>query len=273
MQQYNLRQLVPPNLYSKFWRETHPLGYIAGIQEEYYEKLNESEVIIWKNPTLNRREFHSNGEYKRDKDGNYITKEVALPTDCVAVLSSVQICVPYSFKVKDKTKHFEYVDCITQNRCGKELKLYVYLIPKCYVYVMNQTALVISSYRLGNYYSGVRMTLTNGQPLFLFIVKYKPSNQMRNNALVLHTKTDIDFSKEIEALKNEWLTHGIIFPPYICDIPNCTKGVTSVAYEALIGSGDLYERYDLTKPMSDTAETLEDINAEWNENKDISNQK
>ena len=125
---------------------TRDMVYIKGIDEEYYNNLNNTEAMIWSHGKLCRRTFDYKGEYIKDENGNYVTKDVTLPHECIAVISTVKIGVPVKFKPK---KPFEYVDCIArQLPDGTKETCYVYIIPREYCYKLNQTALVMSSYSL-----------------------------------------------------------------------------------------------------------------------------
>lgn len=238
---------------------------ISGVSEEYYSKLNETEAMLWSHGKLARRKYDYKGEYIKE-NGRYVTQEVTLPHECVAVISPIKIGVPTKYKPKEK---FEYVDCIHRKlEDGTTEVRYVYIVPRNYCYKLNQTALVMSQTKLRSFYAGSSVSLTNGHIIYLYIIPYKPRLNTPRNYRILSTKTDIDYNKEIGALFSYWLSKGYIFPMEICRMDENTRGRTNMSIEEIPPSLDEYVRYnpDVSLAKVDTISDMwEDGNAEFSE--------
>lgn len=246
----------PVNIYDMplpdipFHRELHEIAYIQGIDTEYYNKLNESEAIIWKEGKLKRRKFDYRGEYMTDSDGNVITEEVTLPQDCIAIVSEIRIGVPYKFKTEES---FAYVDMVKRD----DKIYYVYIVPKKYCYKINQTALILNTNKMRVYYQGIGLTLKNGSIVYLYVIPYKPSQKERGYR-VLCSHTNIDYSKEFVAIRDYWLQNNYMFNPALCNLYEGTKGRNNAALIEFPTVLDEYERFNIDKPMSnDTLDELE----------------
>lgn len=246
----DLYNLPLPNY--NFRVEKSEIVAIGGIEVEYYEKLNNSECLLWSWGQLKRRKFDYKGEYIKDKDGNQIFVDVTLPHECVAVVSDIVIGVPLKFKSEE---HFEYVDMITRRENNKIY--YVYIIPRKYCYKINQVALVANTNKMRSYYDGIGITLKNGNILYLYTIPYKPSKQIRGYRII-HTKTNNDFSKELTLIKDYWLKNNYMFNPEKCAIMEGIKGRDNLAIQSLPVVMDEYIRFDPSKNM-DTSEEIFDL--------------
>lgn len=250
----------PVNIYDMplpdipFHRELHEIAYIQGIETEYYNKLNESEAIIWKEGKLKRRKFDYRGEYMTDSDGNVITEEVTLPQDCIAVVSEIRIGVPYKFKTEEP---FAYVDMVKRD----DKIYYVYIVPKKYCYKINQTALILNTNKMRVYYQGIGLTLKNGSIVYLYVIPYKPT-QKEKGYRVLCSHTNIDYSKEFVAIRDYWLQNNYMFNPALCNLYEGTKGRNNAALIEFPTVLDEYERFNIDKPMSN--DTLDEFELEDN---------
>ena len=243
----NLQDIpLPDSLRGRMFIEKNELAYINGISDEYYSKLNDSEVKLFPKVKLNRRKFDYKGEYIKDKNGNFVLEDVTLPNGCVAILSDTRIGVPLKYKPSEP---FEYVDVISKEINGVRHNKFIYIVPKNYCYKLNQTALVLSWTKLRVYYSGVRLALTNGHYIFFYVIPYKPTTS-QHNYRVLHCKTTDDFSEEVSLIRDFWLKHNFIFNPADCELFEGVKGRENMAYERINGVLDEYERYNPEKPMS-----------------------
>lgn len=241
---------------------TRDMVYIKGIPEEYYDKLNNTEAMIWSHGKLCRRTFDYKGEYIKDDNGNYVTKDVTLPHECIAVISTVKIGVPVKFKPKQA---FDFVDCITRTLPdGTKETCYVYIVPRKYCYKLNQTALVMSMNKLRTYYSGACFALRNGYSLYLYVVPYRPTTNRAKSYRVLATKTDIDYSTEIGYLMNYWLSKGVLYPPQMCELYEGLEGKNSVAVEEFASSIEEYVRYNPEKNLA----KIDTLNEMWGDDED-----
>lgn len=238
---------MPQEAANYFVIEKRDKVFVTNIEDEYYGRLNNSENLLWGRSALARRKFDYKGEYMM-KNGNYIYQDIVCPTECTAIISDLSIGVPLKYKPSEK---FEYVDMIVKKDTdGNEQRKYVYIVPKKYCFKLNQTALVLSWNKLRVFYSGVALALQNGHVLYMYIIPYKPSDQLKNYR-ILHCKTTDDYSEEIMLLKNFWLQTGVIFNPDLCVLTDYVKGRENMAYQRLDGVLDVYERYNLDKPLGD----------------------
>lgn len=236
---------------------TRDMVIIKGIQEEYYDKLNNTEALIWSHGKLCRRKFDYKGEYIKDDNGNYVTQDVTLPHECIAIISTVRLGVPTKFKPKQA---FEYVDCITRTGAdGKKEICYVYIIPREYCYKLNQTALVMSLTKLRSYYSGASFALRNGYTIYLYVIPYKPTTTRTRSYRLLSTKTSIDYSTELQGLMSAWLQMGVLYNPQLCELYEGLEGRTNISMEEYASSVDEYVRYDPEKNLA----KVDTLNEMW----------
>ena len=246
----------PVNIYNiplpdiNFHRELHEIAYIQGIETEYYKKLNESKALIWKEGKLKRRKFDYLGKYMTDSEGNVITEEVTLPQDCIAVVSEIQIGVPYKFKTDEP---FAYVDMVKRD----DKIYYVYIIPKKYCYKVNQTALVINTNKMRIYYQGIGLVLKNGTVIYLYVIPYKPTQKERGYR-ILCSHTDVDYSNEFVAIRDFWLQNNYMFNPALCNLYEGTKGRTNAALIEFPTVLDEYECFNIDKSMAN--DNLDEFN-------------
>lgn len=259
---------LPPNNWGV---DTHDKVMIRGINEEYYNKLNDTEAILWSKPRLVRRKFDHNMQFimRKDDPSKPELEEVTLPHKCVAIVSEVKIDVPYSVetrtgkRVKYKASDgFEYVDVINKVKPnGERIVRYIYIVPKVYCYKENQVALVISFNRLRSYYSGAQVSLTNGQYLYLHVIPYKPTSNVSKNYRVLKTQTSSqDFNEDVKNLVNFWVSNSVMFNPSDCVMYEGYKGKENLAYELMPPVLEEFVTYDPLHSMADDAETEDDLN-------------
>lgn len=253
--QVNLNDIpLPPGSEKHLFVETREKVRIIGIQEEYFEKLNGTEALLWGRSQLQRRKFDYKGEFMRDKDGNFILQDVTCPQECVAVISRESIGVPNLFKSKEQSS---YVDMITKKTPNGELHRFVYIVPKKYCYRVKQTALVLSWNKLRRFYQGIGLSMQSGSILYMYVIPYSPSSRVHNYR-VLHCKSSVDYTQEITVIKNFWIKNNIIFDPAKCQLLDYVKGRENMAYFNLDSTEDVYEVFDATKPMGDD-DTFEDV--------------
>lgn len=234
--------------------ETHNKVLIHGVSDEYYSKLNDTEAVLMSRPDLKRRKFDYKGEFIRDKKTDeFITEEVDVPRNCVAIVSSEKIGVPLKYKPKED---MIFVDVIEKD--ANDIR-YIYIIPKKYCYKLNQTALVISHNKMRVYYNGMGLALQNGNVIYLYTIPYKPSNSERSYRVIC-TKTGLDYSAELNSIRDFWLKNGVLFDYQMCSLEDGVKGRNNVAYEDLPQVLDNYIRYDPEKSLADVKE---DINIEY----------
>lgn len=249
----NLYELSVPDEIKSNTISLNEKVYIDGISDEYYSKLNNTEAILLSRPSLNRRKFDYKGEFIK-KDGNYVLEEVDVKSGCVAIVSDEKLGVPLKYKPEDS---FIYVDVMNkQKEDGTRVVKYIYILPKKYCYKLNQVALVISINKMRVYYSGISMALQNGNVVYLYTIPYKPSKSERSYRC-LGTKTELDFSEELNALKEHWLEGGVLFKSEYCELYEGVRGRDNVAYEQFPQVLDSYVRYNPNKSLADTKDEPE----------------
>jgi hypothetical protein len=191
----------------------------------------------------------------KDKAGNFILQDVPCPHDCTAIISPISIQVPTKFKSKEGS---QYVDMISRkNPDGSISYRFVYIVPKKYCYLLHQTALVLSWNKLRRFYSGVMLSMQNGSNLFMYIIPYNPNAQSAGRR-VLHCKASVDYSTEIQMLKDFWIKNNIIFNPAWCQLDDFVKGRDNMAILNLDSTEDMFERFDASKPLGED-DTFEEV--------------
>lgn len=176
---------------------------IKDITDEYYSKLNKT--FVFKVPSskkIARRKIdRAKRSFMRDEEGNFVYDDVDIPVGSIAVTSEVSLGLPYQYKLKG----FDYVDFIEEN--GK-IKEYIYIIPREFLYKVNQTALVLSVKNMKNF-SGMGYTTWESGKIFLHVIPYRP-NATYVGSKVLKTGYGLDFSKEISEIVGYWMKVGLI---------------------------------------------------------------
>lgn len=227
---------------------------IKGIEIEYYSKLNGTVAYLLSRPKLVRKKFNSNGDYVKDKDGNYFTEDVVVHKDCIAILSKVKIGVPNKFK----TEGYEYVDLyVADNGKTKEL-YYIYIIPRSVAYKLNLCALCLSLDRPKKIYGGCQVYLYSGHKVYLYIAPYKISSVTRNYR-VFTVKPSIDLTKEYKELLTFWGENGIIFNIEYLWLSEVIGDRDNAGYTILNNTLDEYVCYDENVSMANDINTIEEL--------------
>ena len=250
-----LYDLVLPDDVANGKIDTHEKVFINGITDEYYSKLNNTENILLSRPNLKRRKFDYKGEFIK-KDDNFVYEEVDVHTGCVAIISKEKLGVPLKYKPNDD---FTYVDMISKaTESGEVDRRYIYILPKKYCYKLNQVALVISLNKMRVYYNGISMALQNGNVIYLYTIPYKPSKSERSYRCI-GTKTSLDFSQELNSIRDFWLKNNILFDYQSCELYEGVKGRSNVAYEEFPQVLESYIRYNPDKSLADVKEEVDDL--------------
>ena len=195
--------------------------YICNIDDEYYGRLNGEEAILLSRPSLKRRMYDSKGEFVK-KDGVVQYKEVDVPNNCLAVVSQRPIGLKTKYKPKEQ---FIYVDYIQNDKDPSAPRKFIYILPRKYLYRVNMSALVISQNKMTRaFYSGVAISCTNGNVLFMYVIPYKHSLAEKAYR-VLATGTDpsklMELSRDIFV---HWVNVGFAFNPQGCEVLESTSG-------------------------------------------------
>ena len=172
------------------------------------------------------------------------------------MLSTKCIKVPLKYKAKE---NFDYVDFVTVGGTN----YYIYIVPKCYCYKLNELCLAVSMNRMRYTYSAIELKLLSGHTIYLSVIPYKPSRASEASYRVLSIKTSRDFTKEWASLMVFWQKSGILYPRELCQLSEPVREVMNVAYRELNSTLDEYQVYDYTKSLSDTGnDSFDDENME-----------
>lgn len=224
-----------------------------GIEEQYYGGLNETTGYLLSRPNLVRKKFNSNGDYVKDKNGNYFTEDVTVPQECVAVLSRKRLGVPLRFKSQ---LGFEYVDLYVNNE-SKEL-FYIYIVPRQFVYKLNLCALCLSLEKPRKLYGGCQVYLCSGHKVFLYIAPYKISSVVRNYR-VFSVKPSLDFTSMYKDLLTFWGENGIIFNIEWLWLTDVIGDRNNAGYSLLENTLDEYLCYDDNVSLADNRTVVEEL--------------
>lgn len=226
------------------WRVSGTTLFIVqGVDDPYYGKLNKN--LVSKVPSdkrIARRVIDKAiRSFKRDEEGNFIYEDVPVPSGSMAVTSTCKTGLPFNYKLQG----FDYVDFIERSDSSIE---FIYILPKKFLYQVNQTALVLSVKNMKNY-SGMGYTTWKNGRIFLHIIPYKPSTSYIGSK-VLKTGYSLNYSEEINLLLGYWMQIGLIPNIKLTEIStgeNLALKKTDVGYEDYIpleatslGDKDIY---------------------------------
>lgn len=145
------------------------------ITDEYYSALKNTNAYLWssrQNGVLLRTKYDYLGKPMKDVTGKPMKSEVEVPSDCCAVISTVNIAnVPYGYVSKQGFK--------TVDRYGKNKMIYI--VPKRFCVRVDQAALILNINHPKKYYNGYKITAFSGSRFYLYsqpinMAKYNPEN-------------------------------------------------------------------------------------------------
>lgn len=227
------------------------LALIKGIPEPFFDRLNGSEVELVGRTTLKKRQVLSDGTFRKDENGNYVTEPVTVSQDCVAVLSPISIGLRRyvdgrEHKVSKGYKYVDYVDLPSGRR-------YIYIVPRAYVYRLNLCALILTPNRRRVFFKGCKLALQNGHYIYLYVIPYTYRENM--DAVVVGVKSIPDFDKEVMTILTYWTQVGVIFPLRLTALEGNVRGLVNLGIEDLEGTVvvDDFQRYGVSM-----AEELQD---------------
>lgn len=147
--------------------------------------------------------------FARDGNGNYIYEDVKIPSGSIAVVSKVNLNLPYRYRVADTG--FGYVDFVMNG----DTKEFLYYIPKKYLYMANQTALALSVKNMKNFYGKGYLTWQFGT-VYLHIIPYKHTRNYVGTK-ILKTSLTLNYEKEVKTLVDFWVENNIIPNIALCN--------------------------------------------------------
>lgn len=225
------------------------------ITERFYEALNGTQAELVGKTTLLKRQFLSDGSFRKDANGNYVYSQIPVKHECVAILSPVNIGLKrFEFDKKGRKKDikidelYRYVDFVE----GKDKKRrYIYIIPKKHVYNLNMTALIITPNKHRNFYKGSKIALQNGNYIYLYIIPYKYSNNLSYR--VLGVKPSVNFDNEVKQILTSWMGMGVMFNLNTTMLNNPVKGIANLGMQDLEPTLDIgeYELFDENTTLAD----------------------
>lgn len=217
------------------------MALVRGVKEQFFERLNKSEVQLVGRTTLRKRQVLPDGTFRKDKEGNYEFKDVPVSHGCVAVLSSISIGLKRTVdgKVHTVSEGYRYVDYVET----KQGRKYIYILPKEFVYRLNMCALVLTPNKRRSYFHGFKLALQSGTYVYLYAIPYTYREQM--DACVLGVKSGFDFTQETNAIIRHWMNMGVIFNLTVTALEGQVNGETNVGFSELEGTivSEDYKRF------------------------------
>lgn len=210
---------------------------VKGIKEQFFEKLNNSEVQLINKSVLMKRQVLSDGSFREDKEGNYVYIQVPIKQGFIAVHSNKSIKLKNRILVNGverkhiPTEGYKYIDYFELN--GE--RRYIYTIPKENVYPLSLCALVITPNKHKSFFKGCKIALQNGYYLNLYIIPYKPGREYRG-LRVLGVKTSTNFDTEVRQLLEYWMQIGVIFNLNLTALENQIGGEANLGIVDLVGT-------------------------------------
>lgn len=207
---------------------------VKGITEEYFNKLNDTEVFLMGKTTLKKRKALSNGEFVVYTNGDYSYEEVSVSEGFIAVHSNKPIGLKNEIVEKGVSKKYKpsagykYVDYFEEN--GE--RRYIYIIPKSTVYPMNLLSLIVTFNKHSKYYKGTKVAMQRGKYIYVYVIPYEEREDSVYK--IVCVKPSIDFTEEYNQLLNYWAMLGEIFDPSITgltdEIRRGKETINNIAY-------------------------------------------
>ena len=184
-------------------------GLIRGISQTdgetlSFNMLNNSLCKLLPSSTpLHKRMLLDGGITAKKADGSVMYREVAVPKNCVAIISPI--------KLKERVDRgtnggvYRFVDT---KRIGDTV-YYIYILPKTVVYKANMCSLIITTVSQRKYYTGIEVALQNGTYLYIYVVPYRKENG--EMLKVVHNALSCTMNNCIDYILRHWQEKGILF--------------------------------------------------------------
>lgn len=212
------------------------MALVKGIKEPFFDRLNGQEVQLVGRTQLQKRQVLSDGSFRTDKDGNFVTTQVPVPHDNVAILSSVSIGLKRFIEVDGvKREHkvtegYRYVDYVE----GKQGRRYIYIVPKQFVYRLSLCALILTPNKRRVFFKGCKLALQNGNYVYLYVVPYTYRDNI--DIRVLGVKSSYNFDTEVTQIIQYWMHIGVIFNLNLTALEGQVYGQTNLGILDLEGT-------------------------------------
>lgn len=195
-----------PSCVSGWSRKQEERYLVRGIENNLYSALNNEVVYrIPKSTTPRRREIDKvTRSFKKDENGNFIYKDYQIPSGSMAVVSTVQLGLPYSEYIQP-TKGYGYIDFVS----SKTTTGYIYVIPKEYLYPLRLTALVVTYASNVKCYSGRGFQSWRNGLVYLKVIPYKPYAVYKDTR-ILCIGYGLNYNSQIKEILNHWLKINFI---------------------------------------------------------------
>lgn len=237
---------------------------VRGVKDKFFSRLNGNISTLLSSKTGLKR-------YKRDPDTgkvmqfkdelNYVP--VSTPTGSVAITSPINLRLRQYYEEEGKKvayripRGFDYVD---YREPTKASRLYIYIVPKEYVYRVNQCALIVTPNNRRLHYGGYKVALQNGTYVYFYSVPLKRTNLQ--GVRILGTKKGCNFEAEIIETLKMWVGMGVVFHPQLTNLENPVKGEKNIGLIPLAPtlSLDDYKVYDPNMSLRDETVDWEEDN-------------
>ena len=208
---------------------------VRDVTLEEFSPLNEAIVMqVPKHKAVKRRKIDKVTRKYATDGSNYVYEDYKVPTGSMAVVSNINLYLPYDWFKTDSKDGYGYVDYFVS--MGK--RLYIYVLPKEVLYKANQTALVVSKKSNMKCYSGVGFKTWKYGMLYLYVIPYNPSTTYAES-IVLKTSLSTNYSQEKDILVEHWQERGIIPNLALCrlsdgsSLAESSMGNTYAEYNAI----------------------------------------
>lgn len=231
---FNIRSLpLPPSQQLVLSRPKKQVALIRGIKEPFFERLNKEEVQLLGRVSLKKRQVMSDGNFRKDSEGNYVYTQIAVPRDSVAIISAKSIGlrrfievegVKREHKVSDGYKYVDYID----TKAGRR---YIYIVPRQFVYRLNMYALIITPNKHRIYFKGSKLALQNGHYVYMYVIPYSYRDNLGYR--ILGVKSVPNFDKEVSEILKFWMEKRVLFNLNLTKLSDNVKGISNLGIEDL----------------------------------------
>ena len=177
-------------------------GLFSGLEGAFVRRVPSGSRVAKRRIDIVTRDFI------RDTSGGYVFDEFKVPSESLVIVSDINLKLPYKYKCPDGYGYIDFSD-----KKGK--REFLYIVPKVFLYPVNQTALALSIKTMKNY-SGMGSVTWRFGTVFLHVIPYKSSISYTGTKL-LKTGVTLDYNKEVKTIVDFWVNSGIIPNIQLCN--------------------------------------------------------